>query len=120
MARWSSPGGAGGGILARVDIPVSDQSPQLARARAILAAAVRERTGEEAGDVGVLDFDDALTIASAVTPPLPLPVPLDAGGPPTRAAAVGALREAIAAATGPGEALRLAEAARALSLPASV
>ena len=101
-----------------MDIPVSDQSPQLARARSILAAAVLARTAEEGGDVDVLDFDDALTIASAVVPPLPLPAPLDAGGPPTRAAAVAALREAIAAAAGPGEALRLAEAARALSLPA--
>ena len=103
-----------------MDIPVSDQSPQLARARSILAAAVRTRTGQEAGVVDVLDFDDALSIASATTPPLPLPVPLDAAGPPTRAAAVAALREAIAAATGPGEALRLAEAARALSAPAPV
>ena len=103
-----------------MDIPVSDQSPQLARARSILAAAVLARTGDEAGDVGALDFDDALTIASATTPPLPLPVPLDAGGPLTRGAAVGALREAIAAAADPGEALRLAEATRALSLPASV
>ena len=103
-----------------MDIPVSDQSPQLARARAILAAAVLARAGKQGGDVDLLDFDDALSIASAVTPPLPLPVPLDAGSPPTREAAVAALREAIAAATDPGEALRLAEAARALSAPASV
>ena len=103
-----------------MDIPVSDQSPQLARARAILAAAVLARTGEQGGDVGALDFDDALSIASATVPPLPLPGPLDADGPPTRGAAVAALREAIAVAAGPGEALRLAEAARALSLPARV
>ena len=103
-----------------MDIPVSDQSPQLARARSILAAALLAHTGREVGDVDLLDFDDALSIASATIPPLPLPAPLDAGGPPTREVALAALREAIAAAADPGEALRLAEAARALSLPARV
>ena len=102
-----------------MDIPVSDQSPQLARARSILAAAVLTRAGQ-GGDVDVLDFDDALSIASATIPPLPLPARLEVEGPLTREVAIGALREAIAAASGPGEALRLAEAARALSLPAPV
>ncbi len=97
---------------------VSPQSPQLARARAILAAALRTGPNAELGDTDVLDYGDALVILADVLPPLPLPVPFETEQPVTRGATIAALIVAATVAADPAEAARIAEAARALSVPA--
>lgn len=98
-----------------MDATVSPQSPQLARARSILAAAAITGARAEPRDIATLDFGDALATIAGVIPPLPLPIPADVGEVVTREAAIAALGEAIAVAADPGEVARLVEASRELT-----
>lgn len=103
------------GTLTGMPTDVSPQTPQLAHARSILAAAAIAGAQVTPRDLAVLDFGDALAIIAGVIPPLPLPVPAGAGENVSREAAVAALGEAIAAAIDVDEMLRLVEASRALT-----
>lgn len=100
-----------------MDVTTCSESPQLARARSVLAARIGHRITVAPDDVETVAVEEALAIANGVTPPLPPIAPLPDEAPPTLQEVRAALAAALEVASSPAEAARLAQACRTLATP---